>query len=212
MTPSEFPSNITISAGFSAGERAQVAQLYWAAFSGKLGVVMGPAPKAIAFFTDHLDPRFALTARDSDGALLGVAGFKTQHGGLIGGSFLDLVKTYGVWSACWRAALLAMLEREPEQDTLLMDGIFVSQNARGRGVGTALLTAIRAKAEHDGLTAVRLDVIDTNPRAKALYLRQGFTPVATQSIGPLSRIFKFRHSTEMHLTISPKAPKTGDPS
>ena len=46
--------------------------------------------------------------------------------------------------------------------------------ARGQGVGTALLKAIIAEGRRRGYAEVRLDVIDTNPRATALYERIGF--------------------------------------
>jgi len=42
------------------------------------------------------------------------------------------------------------------------------------GVGSALLDAVAREAQARGLKEVRLDVIDSNPRAKALYTRKGF--------------------------------------
>lgn len=44
-----------------------------------------------------------------------------------------------------------------------MDGMFVTEAARGRGIGTRLLTAIKQEAKARGLRQVRLDVIDTTP-------------------------------------------------
>lgn len=196
-------AHISISAGFSETEHAEIAQLYWAAFSGKLHYVLGPKSSALGFISDQLDPEFSLVARDLTGAILGVAGFKTKDGSLVGGEFSDLVRVYGWWSALWRAAFLFLLEREPSADTLLMDGIFVTEKARGRGVGTALLAAICDHAAQNGLSRVRLDVIDSNPRARALYLRCGFEPVGTEHIGPLSWVFGFRSSTKMLLTLPP---------
>jgi len=73
----------------------------------------------------------------------------------------------------------------------------VSEAARGQGVGSALLSAIRGKAITLGYCKVRLDVIDTNPRARALYERQGFIPESTSNIGPLRHIFGFRSATIM---------------
>jgi len=52
----------------------------------------------------------------------------------------------------------------------------VHPNYRGRGVGTALLTAVIAQAAARGHRAISLSVEDAN-RAKALYRRAGFMPV-----------------------------------
>ncbi|MEO0774689.1 MAG: GNAT family N-acetyltransferase [Pseudomonadota bacterium] len=193
----EHAPDIHIAPGFSAQEAPEVAHLFWQAFGPKLIRVLAPDSRAMAFIASVLNPGFALVARDSDGRILGLAGFKTQHGGLVGGGLRDLARIYGWPGALWRGPLLALLEREVEADTLLMDGIFVAEAARGCGVGTHLLHAIKAHAADLGLSHVRLDVIDSNPRAKALYLRQSFKPVGEDHLGPLRHIFGFRSATKM---------------
>ncbi len=189
--------DFTISKGFSDREREQVAALYWEAFAAKLHYVLGPQPKALRFIADQLNPEFALVARGPSGGILGVAGFKTSQGALIGGEMADLARVYGWLSACWRGPLLALVERDLVDGILLMDGICVSAEARGMGLGTALLSAIKDEALVQGLTSVRLDVIDTNPRARALYERQGFEDIGTENLGPLRFLFGFCSSTKM---------------
>lgn len=188
---------VTISKGFSASERDRVAALYWEAFAAKLHYVLGPQPKALRFIADQLNPDFALVARGNDGEILGVAGFKTSKGALIGGEMSDLARVYGWLSACWRGPMLALVERDLADDILLMDGICVSAEARGMGLGTALLSAIKAEAVSQDLSSVRLDVIDTNPRARALYEREGFKAIGQENLGPLRLLFGFRSSTKM---------------
>ena len=186
-----------ISTGFEDHERAQIAQMYWVAFGQKLGRVMGPERRACAFIQDVLDPTHAMCARDADGKLLGIVGFKTCEAALVGGTWRDLVRHYG-WIGCtWRIAFLALLERDVENERFLMDGIFVADGARGQGVGTALLTAICNEAHARGYKEVRLDVIDTNPRARALYEREGFVAGEVHSLGALKHIFKFESATTM---------------
>lgn len=188
---------LTISNGFSDSESSMAAALFWQAFSGKLGLLMGPEPRALGFLREVMNPDFAICARDVSGQLLGLAGFKTQQGALVGGGFGDLRRHYGLWGALWRAPLLATLERDLEAGVLLMDGIFVAPAARGRGVGTALLDAVKTRARTLGLASVRLDVIDTNPRARALYEREGFSPGPVMTTGPLRPLFGFKSATEM---------------
>lgn len=171
--------------------------MYWAAFGQKLGRVMGPDRKALAFIEQVLDPTHAICARDEMGALLGVVGFKTYHGALVGGSRRELAQHYGAFGSLWRIALIGLLERDTENHRFLMDGIFVDEFAQGKGVGTALLDAIAAEARARNYTEIRLDVIDNNPRARALYEREGYVAGGVQQIGVLRFVFGFRSATTM---------------
>lgn len=193
---------IVIEPGFSETERGTIAALYWQAFGQKLGRVLGSAERAYAFFAPILNSDFAISARTSDGALLGLAGFKTAQGAMVNGSLGDLCQGYGWFGGAWRALILSVLERKLEPATLLMDGIFVADNARGQGVGTALLRAIKDHARAQGMERVRLDVIDTNPRARQLYVREGFEAAQTEYLGPLRHIFGFSSSTTMVFHVS----------
>ncbi|MFK7836664.1 MAG: GNAT family N-acetyltransferase [Sulfitobacter sp.] len=189
--------DITITKGFAQNERARVAALYWEAFGAKLSSVMGPQDRALSFIAGQLNPRFALIARDIDGVILGVAGFKTAEGALVGGGLRDLARTYGWLSTLWRAPLLAMVERDLADGVLLMDGICVTAEARGHGLGTKLLDAIKHEAARLNLSSVRLDVINTNPRARALYERQGFRALGQEQLGPLRHVFGFSSASKM---------------
>ncbi len=186
-----------ITTGIPEINRPEAAALYWEAFGEKLGFVLGPKYRALIFITRVLRSDHGICAHDEDGQLLGVAGFKTAQGALVGGEFRDLRKVYGWVGASIRALLLSALERDTENERFLMDGIFVAEEARGQGVGTALLHAVYAEAKVRGYRQVRLDVIDTNPRARALYLHEGFEEVDTRQIGLLRHIFGFNASTTM---------------
>ncbi|HHU37681.1 MAG TPA: GNAT family N-acetyltransferase [Propionibacterium sp.] len=59
-------------------------------------------------------------------------------------------------------------------------GIAVSDTARQRGAGRALLTELEAWAHSRGAHALRLVSGDTRPGAHAFYGRLGFAPVKTQ--------------------------------
>ena len=188
--------SLTIRPGFAPQDHALVGQLYWQAFGGKLGKVMHPETRALAFIDRVLCPDHALSAyRGQD--LLGVVGFKTPKGALVGGGFGDLAAIYGPLGAAWRGALLHLLERDAENVRFLMDGIFVRSEARGQGIGAALIEAITCEAATRGYGEVRLDVIDTNPRARALYERSGFRAVAVNDLGPLRHVFGFSSATTM---------------
>ena len=193
---------VTIRHGFGPEHRETAAALYWQAFRGKLGTVMGPTDVATRFFARSMDAEHAICAFDAENKLLGLAGFKTSTGSLTGGTMRDVARSYGWFGGAWRAMLLSFLERDVQPGVLLMDGICVDTCARGQGIGAALLSAVKSHAQHSGLRSVRLDVIDNNPRARALYERQGFEAVETTHSGPLRHVFGFQKSTEMRCLLT----------
>ena len=188
---------IHIRFGLLEDHRAEAAALYWQAFGSKLGRVLGPEPMALRFLQRVMRADHCLTAMDDDGRLLGLAGFKTPAASFAGGSLADLRSVYGLVGGFWRGFLLQLLGREVDNQRFLLDGLCVSDQARGQGVGTALLEAVVAEARQRGYRAVRLDVVDTNPRARALYERRGFVLDRTAGIGPLRLVFGFRAAHTM---------------
>ncbi|MEM7613494.1 MAG: GNAT family N-acetyltransferase [Pseudomonadota bacterium] len=187
---------LTLTDGFRPDQRGTATALFWEAFRGKLAPILRPEDKALRFLNRVADPSHTISATSGD-TLLGIAGYKTTQGAFIGGELSDLTAIYGRLGGLWRGLALTVLERNVAAGTLLMDGIMVGKDARGQGVGTALLDAIKAKARTLGCTSVRLDVIDTNPRARALYERQGFVAEGSTNLGPLRHIFGFRTATTM---------------
>src|SRR5215210_3299225 len=55
--------------------------------------------------------------------------------------------------------------------------MYVVPEARGRGVGAALLAALEELARDLGYAVVRLDTGAKQPRAQRMYLRAGYVPV-----------------------------------
>jgi ribosomal protein S18 acetylase RimI-like enzyme len=158
---------------------------------------MGPDARAHAFLARVMRADHALVARDEAGALLGLAGFKTPQGSFAGGSWADMQAIYGLAGLAWRLPLLALLSREVDNDRFLLDGICVAPAARGLGVGSAMMAAIEDEARARGYAYVRLDVIDTNWRARALYERLGYIGIKTAPLGPLRHVFGFDAAVTM---------------
>ncbi|AOF91865.1 GNAT family N-acetyltransferase [Sinorhizobium sp. RAC02] len=183
--------------GLRPEHRAIAAAGYWEAFSRKLRYPLGPQDRAVAFIEQALNPSHAISAVSRDNRFLGVVGFKTPQGAFVGGGLREMARVYGWLSGIARGFLIGLLERQCTPGTLLMDGIFVRAEARGLGVGSALLDAVEQHAVGSGLKQVRLDVIDENPRARALYARRGFEATSTVSLGILKPVFGFQSATTM---------------
>jgi GNAT superfamily N-acetyltransferase len=168
--PAPGSSTVEVRRGFAPEHRPEAARLFWNAFSGKLGKILGPDEKALAFVKKTLDPDFAFAAVSKDGNLLGLAGYKTSDGAFAGGSLLDLTRVYGYLGGLWRGLVLELIERDLESGALLMDGIFVHPDARGQGVGTLLLEEIIAEAKRRGAATIASVLTSSTPtRVPALF-------------------------------------------
>ena len=188
---------VTLHDGLPEALRAQAAELYWQAFGGKLGRVMGPERKALAFLRDAISVDHAVVALDDQGQLLGLLGFKSPEGSFAGGDPAQMRRHYGLLGSAWRVPLLWLLGREVDNDRFLIDGLCVARQARSLGIGSALLNAAYDRARARGYAAIRLDVVDTNWRARQLYERHGFTVVKTSPIGLLRLAFGFSSAHTM---------------
>lgn len=175
----------------------EAAALYWQAFGGKLGRVMGPEALALRYLCRVIQRDHVFVALDDDGSLLGLAGFKSPQGSFAAGGWGDMWAVYGFSGLLWRAPVMALLSREVDNDRFLLDGICVAKAARSRGIGSALMAAIEGEARDRGYSHVRLDVIDTNWRAKALYERLGFRVIKTERLGLLAPVFGFSAAVTM---------------
>ena len=61
----------------------------------------------------------------------------------------------------------------PGETPPLLDNLHVAPAARGGGIGAALLHAMLDALARDGAAQVSLKVLESNPRARAFYLRHG---------------------------------------
>ncbi|MEV5445149.1 GNAT family N-acetyltransferase [Streptomyces sp. NPDC052644] len=187
--------------GVPPGEEARVAALYWEAFGRKLAPALNPPEAGRRFIADHLRHDRGVTALVG-GRVIGVAGYRIGDRGLTGGGARDVLSAYGPLRGLPRLAVLALFERTPADGELVMDGIAVDAAHRGGGIGGLLLEEIAAVAADHGCRRVRLDVIDVNPRARALYERHGFTAVRTERTPYLRGLMGFGAVTTMHRAVT----------
>lgn len=194
-------NDITYHHGLCPDQRARAAQLYWQAFGGKLGRVMGPQIRALDFIERVIAVQFALSARDARGGLVGVIGFRTPLGSFVGGGRQDLRASYGRFGGLWRAGCLRALAQDIEPGTMMVDGLAVSPDARGQGVGSELIETLCSYAQSQGYRALCLEVVEENLRARALYDRLGFV-VTGQRHSAFTRLaFDFHRVYEMRRAL-----------
>ncbi|GGT14968.1 GNAT family N-acetyltransferase [Streptomyces purpureus] len=197
---------VAVRRGVPAGAERRAAELYWEAFGRKLGPALNPPDKAVTFLTAHLNADRAVCAL-LDGQLVGLAGYQLGGRALTGGSASAVLRAYGHLRGLHRLLLLAMFERHPAPGQLVMDGIAVDPAIRGRGVGSLLIEEVAAVAAEQDCREIRLDVIDVNPRARALYERRDFTAVRTESTPYLRGLLGFGAVTIMLRPIEANGPR-----
>ena len=189
--------NLKVSHGLPEPYRAAAADLYWQAFGGKLGPVMGPPARAQSYLRRvmRLDQCFAIV---QDNVLLGIVGLQTETGTFAGGTARDFGAIYGPLRGLWRLKLLLLVgNKDADIGALMIDGFSVQAAARGKGIGAALLEAVFSYARALGFDTVQLDVVGSNWRARGFYQRHGFVVQSQRKIGPLRLIFGFDSTVRM---------------
>ena len=203
---------IAVEHGLPDEMRDQAVDIFEDAFGSKMRMAVRDRDKRLEFMRRTYVAEHAIIARRGD-QLLGLAGLSTRDapysGGLMGSSwdprpYRDLLGWAGASWAVWG---LRLADHRPKADEIYVDGIAVAPEARGLGIGTRLLDETKEIAREQGKRYVRLDVIDTNPRAQALYARQGYRVTKVQSFRHKERWVGFGGMISMELPVSPVEPE-----
>lgn len=93
--------------------------------------------------------------------------------------FKPLKKIYGIFKALKVLIFLKLIFDfdKPGEDTLKIEMLAVGKRARGKGVGHKLLIKAEEIAKDEKKIKMKLEVIDTNPRARSLYERFNYKEI-----------------------------------
>jgi len=199
-------SEIVIIRGLPDEQRQAAVSIFEEAFGTKMHMAIPDRDKRMAFMKRVYAASHVVVAVRGDD-LLGMAGLSARDGAYRGGlldvpwdprAHRDLLGLRG----STRAVLgLRMAEHKPAPGELYVDGIAVAPEARGLGIGTRLLDEIAGIAREAGMRWVRLDVINTNPRAQALYERVGYKVTKVQSFRYMERWMGLVGMVSMELAL-----------
>ena len=189
--------DLQIQRGFPDSTRRAAALLFDAAFATKLRAAIPDAAARVSVLVDGFRPAQSIAGMSGE-ELVGLAGFNDGGGSFTGGTSFGLLRDkLGFFGAVRAVTVLALLERKLKPGELLMDGIVVRADSRGRGIGTRLFAELESLARDGGKNRIRLDVVDTNPAARRLYERLGFEAVKTERVPFFARSFGFSAATTM---------------
>lgn len=173
------------------------AQLYEQAFGQKMKVAIVSTAQRLSVLEAAMDGQYAFCAIEHQ-MLVGLVGIHTSDGSLTGAiGARQLFSSLGLLKALRAIAVFMFYERTLKDGELLMDGISVHKDYRGRGIGSKLLHNTIDYAKNKNFKRIRLDVIDINTNAKRLYERIGFTATKTEKFEFLRGIFGFGAVTTM---------------
>lgn len=126
--------------------------------------------------------------------------------------FIYRLKTFithfGLFGGTWRYAaniFYDWLSTSLQKDEISIETIAISNRARGQGLGAMLLDRVFEIARIEGKRAVVLEVVDTNPKAQALYERKGFVGTHTEKCGDWTAKANFTSITYMRKEITQQA-------
>ena len=174
-----------------------VAQLYEQAFGHKFASAISDKTKRKAFLAKCFLADYSFVAMSQEN-VVGIAGFQTPDGTFTGGiTFEQIMAELGWLRGLKACAVFSLFERKAQEGELVMDGIAVDAECRGQGLGGKLLDQIIDYARLHHYQRVRLDVIDSNPRAKKLYEAKGFVAEKTEHYPYLKWLLGFSGSTTM---------------
>ncbi len=190
-------NKLIIKKGWDNQERTKVAELYDEAFGQKISLAVPSNSIRHSLLAECFEPEFSFVAL-YENQIVGIVGFQTNNGSFTDGiSYIDLIKKLGLWAGNWAAFIFYFYEREPANGELILDGIAVHPDFRGKGIGTKLLESIVLHAGENDYNKVKLDVIDTNTKARKLYEGQGFKHSKTEHFPYLRWLLGFGGSTTL---------------
>ena len=112
-----------------------------------------------------------------------------------------LRKRLGFWNGFMLQLGFGTMKPKKE-DGLKLEMLAVSPEARGKGVGKKMLDYLRDLALREGFKRITLEVIDSNEKAKHLYVREGYKDKKYVNTALLTRNMGFRGYFKMQMDFS----------
>lgn len=166
------------------------AELLYEAFQLKienLDLFTHSKEQAVRLIVQYINPAGFLGAFQND-ELLGVMGVRYHHVHNLKHTLKPLLKEFGFFGGLWRGIWNTFADVGiKKKDELYITNLAVAEKARGMGVGTLLVEKAFETACENNMPRLSLRVVNSNPRAKALYERLGFKTVKIGKTGFLTR-------------------------
>ncbi len=156
-------------------------------FREKLLPILGDDERAHHVIEESINRTNCITAIN-DQKLVGLLGLQNDQGLFFRPTLKLMTTAYGVFGGLLRKTCLTLLDHATAPNEWYVFCLAVSEDVRGQGIGSHLLTRLEERAIQSGATKISLQVINTNPRAEDLYKRLGFVSRKRTRIWPFNRL------------------------
>jgi ribosomal protein S18 acetylase RimI-like enzyme len=184
----------------------EIASLYDEAFKGKFKWAIGSQLKRVRLWSQIIDPKHVIGIFREE-QLLGILLYSTPNNS--GWKNVGIIRR--IWAllpskeALKILFIFGLLEKSLPKNLLYIEAIAVSDEARGMGIGTQLLTVVESVARGSGFEGLELRVIQENYRARLLYEREGFRMTGTEDTGFISPLVGFKSAHKMEKRFDPSS-------
>lgn len=151
--------------------------------------------KAKRLIQNHLNSNQCFVER-MDGKVVGVCSVETKEAS----SFVDIPREsfqneFGTVQGIMRFLAYQIYKASQgsfSEKMIHIDLLAVDPSTRGKGIGKSLLNKVEILANRIGKSQLVLEVVDSNPKAKSLYEKQGFETYKYEKMNPLFNQFTKR--------------------
>lgn len=184
--------------GVPENQKLKVASIIYDAFGSKFNKFYGNKNKVVEYISKSLrNDRTIISLKN--GMTVGFVGLEHNKKSFIEP---DLKQTFHIFGLASPVAILItklfVLANKTKPQEMHLESIAVSKTERGKGIGSKLLQFVLNHARSKGFSQIKLEVVNTNPRARQLYESFGFEEVKVNKIPyPLSFLMGFENIIEM---------------
>ncbi|MCL5073128.1 MAG: GNAT family N-acetyltransferase [Actinobacteria bacterium] len=165
--------NIEITESISKNQRIRAIEIFYDAFERKIRALIKSKEKAISIYSNSLKNDHVFYAL-LNGNIVGLIGLHYKNKTFLDLKYGDIRKYFNPLRSYFIYRICKLASPKIKDDVLRIDSIAVDKSIRSQGIGTLLINKVFEFAKNEGFKEVILEVVNTNPKAKALYERIGF--------------------------------------
>ena len=165
--------NIEIADSINKNQRIRTIEILYYAFEQKIRALIKSKEKALAIYNKSLKNDQVFYAL-LDGNVVGFIGMHYENKTFLEFKYRNLRKYFNPLQSYFIYRIYKLTSPKIKDDVLRIASIAVDKSVRSLGIGTQLINKVFGFAKNKGFKEVILEVVNTNPKAKALYERIGF--------------------------------------
>ena len=178
----------------------QTAEIVYEAFGRKINCIIRPKNKAILILERSINPELGFFAI-SKGKVIGFLGIHYLDNEFLRMNFSNIKKEFNFLKSFFIWFLFRINSPNLKKEEIRINYLAVEKSIRGNSVGTKLTKIFLDYAKKQGFKTARLEVVDTNPRAKKLYEKIGFSVKKIKKYYFLTRRAGFSEEAIMEIKL-----------